>query len=78
VNRVACAARLSQFRLGLFDPAAQQPYRSIPASVVNSTQHQQLALDAAHQGMVLLKNNGKLPLVQSAIKQVAVVGPLGT
>ena len=68
---------LPQFRLGLFDPASKQPYRQIPPSVVDSHAHQQLALDAARQGMVLLRNdNGALPFADT-IKNVVVVGPNG-
>jgi hypothetical protein len=55
-----------------------QPYTAIPPSVVNSPAHQDLALSAARQGMVLLKNSGgKFPLSASSIKSLAVVGPNG-
>ncbi len=61
-------------RLGEFDPGGGK-YGSIDASVINSPAHQQLARKAAAEGMVLLKNNGALPLKSSG-KDVAVVGPL--
>jgi len=65
-----------QMRLGMFDPASAQPYTNIPPSAVNSAAHQQLALDAARQGIVLLKNDkNTLPLSASAVKTVAVIGP---
>ena len=66
-----------QYRLGLFDDQSSQPYWNIPTSVVCSQEHTELALSAAHQGIVLLKNNGTLPLAASSIKNLAVIGPNG-
>ena len=43
-------------RLGVFDPADQQPYRNASSADVCTAEHSQLALDAARQGLVLLKN----------------------
>ena len=66
---------LARYRLGLFDPAAKVPYASIPFSEVNSPAHQALALQAANESMVLLKNEaGALPL-KPGIRTIAVVGP---
>jgi beta-glucosidase len=50
----------TRFRLGMFDPST--PFDHIPASVINSPAHRALALDAARKSLVLLKNNGVLPL----------------
>jgi beta-glucosidase-like glycosyl hydrolase len=67
---------LVQYRLGMFDPAAAQPYLTYGPSVVNTPAAQQLALEAARQGTVLLKNaNGALPLSTASAKTVAVIGP---
>lgn len=66
---------LARYRLGLFDPAAKVPYASVPFSEVNSPAHQALALQAANESMVLLKNDaGFLPL-QPSLHSIAVVGP---
>lgn len=52
-----------QFRLGLFDSLEEQVYTKYGLEKVNSEEHQMLALEAARQGMVLLKNDhGVLPL----------------
>lgn len=52
-----------QFRLGLFDSLEEQVYTKYGLEMVNSEEHQMLALEAARQGMVLLKNkDGVLPL----------------
>ncbi len=64
----------ARFRLGLFDPADRNPYNNIPFSEVTSQAHQALALDVARQSMVLLKNDGALPL-KPGIRTIAVVGP---
>jgi beta-glucosidase-like glycosyl hydrolase len=63
------------FRLGLFDNPENQPYRQIQPSAINTPASQELALDAARQSIVLLKNNGALPLSKSAVRSIAVVGP---
>lgn len=39
-------------RLGMFDPASSVPYSGVGPSAANSPEHQQLALEAAQQGMV--------------------------
>ncbi len=64
--------------LGLFDPSSNVPYKKIPIEVVNSEKHRNLALEAARQSLVLLKNQDNfLPLEKSTLKNVAVIGPLG-
>jgi len=64
-----------RIRLGQFDPLSSQPYSKYTADDVDTPYAQQLALDAARQGMVLLKNeNDALPLKASSIKTLALVG----
>ena len=66
-----------RFRLGHFDPAERVPYRAIPASANDSPENDRLALEAARQSLVLLKNNGSLPWDAKKLKTVAVIGPTG-
>eukprot|EP00050_Salpingoeca_kvevrii_P017654 m.67087 g.67087 ORF g.67087 m.67087 type:complete len:487 (-) comp7653_c0_seq1:71-1531(-) len=64
-----------QMRLGIFDPVSEQPYLNYTfKDKVNTPAHQQLALDAARQGIVLLQNdNNRLPL--QGRPTIALVGP---
>jgi beta-glucosidase len=66
----------ARFKLGMFDPEDQVPYAQIPYSVVDSPDHRALALEAARQSLVLLKNqNNLLPLEKEKIRTIAVIGP---
>jgi beta-glucosidase len=65
----------ARMKLGLFDPPEMVPYTQIPQSDLDSSANRALALQAARETMVLLKNNGVLPLKKS-VKRIAVVGPL--
>jgi beta-glucosidase len=65
---------LARMKLGLFDPPAMVPYTAIPFSEVDSPAHQALALDAAEKAMVLLKNDGILPLKAVKYRTIAVMG----
>jgi len=62
-----------QMKLGLFDNKAEQPYFNYGIDKIDSAEHQQLALEASKQSIVLLKNKGVLPLKPG--KSIAVVGP---
>ena len=46
----------ARMRLGMFDPPAAVPFNAIPYSEVNSAAHRELALQAARESIVLLKN----------------------
>ncbi len=63
----------ARFTLGMFDPDSLVPYSNIPFSAVGSPEHLDLSLEAAEKSLVLLKNNGILPLKN--IKKVALIGP---
>ena len=65
----------ARFQLGMFDPPELVAYARIPYSETDSEAHRQLANKLARESMVLLENNGILPLRES-VKQIAVVGPL--
>ncbi|XP_059447451.1 beta-xylosidase/alpha-L-arabinofuranosidase 2-like [Corylus avellana] len=64
-------------RLGFFDgDPSKQLYGKLGPKDVCTPENQQLAREAARQGIVLLKNSpGSLPLSPTAIKSLAVIGP---
>jgi beta-glucosidase len=65
----------ARFRLGMFDPPDSYAYGRIPISEVSSPEHRKLALRAAREAIVLLKNDhGLLPLAGN-VGTIAVVGP---
>ncbi|MFI2713512.1 beta-glucosidase [Micromonospora sp. NPDC018662] len=63
-----------RLRLGDLDPPGHDPYADVPADVVNCPAHRELARESARQSVVLLSNDGLLPL--AADLRVAVLGPL--
>jgi len=65
---------LTRFQLGMFDPPEQVRWTKIPYSVNQSPEHDQLARRAAQSSIVMLKNDGMLPLSRD-IKTLAVIGP---
>jgi beta-glucosidase len=65
----------ARMRLGMFDPPEMVPYTKIDESELNSPAHRELALKIANESMVLLKNDGVLPLKTTGTK-IAVIGPL--
>ena len=65
---------LTRFRLGQFDPPENVRWTQIPYSVNQSPEHDRLARRAAQASMVLLKNDGLLPLSRD-IGTLAVIGP---
>lgn len=65
----------ARMRLGLFDDPAHNPYNKISPDVVGSPEHKALALEAARQSIVLLKNSRQmLPVNPDKVKSIAVVG----
>lgn len=64
----------TRFKLGMFDAQELNPYNSIPYDVVDSEEHRALAREAATRSVVMLKNNGVLPL-KNNLNRYYVVGP---
>lgn len=61
-----------KFQMGLFENPYVDP--NVAAKVVRSKEHKELARQVAREGVVLLKNDGLLPLSKN-LKRVAVIGP---
>ncbi len=65
----------ARFRLGEFDPPDMVPYSSITPYKLDSKENRALALEVARKSIVLLKNDGILPLNKKKLKSIAVIGP---
>ena len=64
----------ARIRMGILAPMADQPMQALNRSVVFAPTHARLDLKAADESMVLLKNDGALPLGAN-VKTIAVIGP---
>ena len=62
-----------KFRLGLFEHPYVDPQQAV--KVVHAQAHQDLALTAAHEGVVLLRNEQNLLPLKKDLKSIAVIGP---
>jgi beta-glucosidase len=83
IDRAVARLFTARFRLGMFDPAEQVPFTRIPFEIDDAPEHRALALRAARESIVLLKNEGDLstesqqallPLSKD-VKSIAVIGP---
>ena len=73
ITRAAIRLFAARIKLGMFDDDCE--YDNIPYSVVDSEEHNQVSLEASRKSLVLLKNDGLLPLDKSKIKSIGVIGP---
>ena len=65
----------ARFKLGMFDPPEMVPYARIPFSENDTPAHRELALKAARESIVLLKNESNALPLKKDIKTIAVIGP---
>ena len=63
----------TRMRLGLFEEHTE--FDDIPYDVVACDEHRKVSLECAEKSMVLLKNEGMLPLKKESLKSIAVIGP---
>lgn len=73
INKALSRLFTARFNLGMFDPQEMVPFSSIPYEKVGSKEHQDIAMQAAEESLVLLKNDGILPLAKNT--KVALIGP---
>jgi beta-glucosidase len=75
INRSVERLFVARFKLGMFDPPDRVPFSKIPYSENDSEAHRKIALDAARESIVLLKNEGGILPLKTSIRQIAVIGP---
>ncbi|MCM1307549.1 MAG: glycoside hydrolase family 3 C-terminal domain-containing protein [Butyrivibrio sp.] len=73
IRRACVRLMRTRIRLGMLDRATE--YDGVSYSTVSSPENKATALRCAEESMVLLKNNGLLPLDEGRIKTLAVIGP---
>lgn len=74
LDRAVSRILTAKFRLGLFDNAIVDP--DAAERITNSPEHRKIALKAAQETIVLLKNDKQLlPLDLNKLKTIAVIGP---
>ena len=74
IDRAVKRLMRARFRLGMFDPPEIVEYAQIPYEVVDSEAHRDLARRVSRESLVLLKNDGVLPLAKD-LGTIAVIGP---
>ena len=72
ITKSAVRLFTTRYLLGMFDGSE---YDSIPYTEVESKEHLALSEKASVESMVLLKNNGILPLKKESVKTIGIIGP---
>ena len=75
ITEAAVKLFTARFRLGMFAPEGDCEYDKIPYDVVDCKKHRKLNAKMARESIVLLKNNGILPLENKKDLKIAVIGP---
>jgi len=75
LDRVLRRLFAARFRLGMFDPPSLVPYSKISPTDFDTPEHRQLALQAARESIVLLKNKENLLPLKHPPQSIAVIGP---
>lgn len=75
IERALYRTLWTRFKLGLFDPSERVSYNRYTLAENDLPEHGRVALELARQSIVLLKNDGVLPLDRSKFKRLAVIGP---
>lgn len=76
VDRAVMRLFEARFRLGMFDPPEMVPWSKLTLADNDTDEHRAMALQAARESIVLLKNDhGALP-IKAGVKTIAVIGPV--
>lgn len=75
INKSLLRVLIGRFDLGEMDDDSIVSWTQIPATVLNSKEHQQLALEMAQKSMTLLQNKNNILPLNKSINKVAVIGP---
>ena len=73
ITKAAVASMRTRIRLGQFDEDCELD--NVPLEIVSCKEHKEVSLKTAHKSMVLLQNNGILPLEAEKYQTIGVIGP---
>ena len=74
IDQALAVLLTTRFKLGQFDPKEKNPYNAISTDVINSEANRKLARVTAQKSIVMLKNNGVLPL-KNNLSKYFITGP---
>lgn len=74
IDQALAVLLTTRFKLGQFDSKEKNPYNAITPEVINSATNRQLARETAQKSIVMLKNNGVLPL-KNNLSKYFITGP---
>jgi beta-glucosidase len=75
IDRSLVRLFVTRMKLGMFDKPEEVPYTDTPYDVVSCEKHSDFSVEVAKKSIVLLKNEGLLPLDKSKLKTIGVIGP---
>lgn len=75
INESVARLLMTRMKLGMFDDPQNVPYSGIPFEKNDCKEHRALSLEVAQKSLVLLKNDGLLPLDKNKVRSIAVIGP---
>jgi beta-glucosidase len=78
INNALRPLLITQLKLGFYNKEENNPYKTFEADSIGNTYHKQVAKQMARESMVLLKNNGVLPLSLAKNQSLMVLGPNAT
>ncbi|MDR1301909.1 MAG: glycoside hydrolase family 3 C-terminal domain-containing protein, partial [Treponema sp.] len=75
INTALTRLLRTRFKLGMFDPPEQDPYKTLGRDTINCENHRVLALEAAYKSVVLLKNDKNLLPLKKKAQKILLIGP---
>ena len=75
INQAVTRLFKARFQLGMFDPPELVPYTDIPFEINDCAKHREMALQAARESIILLKNKDNMLPLNKNLKALAVIGP---
>ena len=75
IDRAVSRLMMTRMKLGMFEDPAEVPHADTPYERNDCDAHRAAALEVAKRSLVLLKNDGLLPLDRASVRSIAVIGP---